>query len=106
MFDTVNTVCGQSNRYCPECKRDENEVVKAGEKLKESKKKSRMASASSSSSRDWGKVHRSGFSADLPPGGLAEQKYSSFSSFAALSLWFFILCLSVVSGFCKWTCLW
>lgn len=28
----------------------------AGEKLKESKKKAKMASASSSSQRDWGKV--------------------------------------------------
>ncbi|XP_077981473.1 E3 ubiquitin-protein ligase UHRF1-like [Glandiceps talaboti] len=41
--------------YCPECKNDDTAVVKAGEKLKESKKKSKMASASSSSSRDWGK---------------------------------------------------
>ena len=30
--------------------------MRAGEKLKESKKKSKMASASSSSQRDWGKV--------------------------------------------------
>ncbi|KAK7467888.1 hypothetical protein BaRGS_00036893 [Batillaria attramentaria] len=41
--------------YCPSCKRDENEVVKAGEKLKESKKKSKMASATGTSNRDWGK---------------------------------------------------
>ncbi|KAJ8418949.1 hypothetical protein AAFF_G00004480, partial [Aldrovandia affinis] len=41
--------------YCPECRNDVNEVVLAGEKLKESKKKSKMASASSSSQRDWGK---------------------------------------------------
>ncbi|KAL5021077.1 hypothetical protein ScPMuIL_000232 [Solemya velum] len=41
--------------YCPTCKNDENEIVKAGEKLKESKKKSKMASAQSSSSRDWGR---------------------------------------------------
>lgn len=43
-------------RYCPGCRNDASEVVLAGEKLKESKKKSKMASASSSSQRDWGKV--------------------------------------------------
>lgn len=43
-------------RYCPGCRTDASEVVLAGEKLKESKKKSKMASASSSSQRDWGKV--------------------------------------------------
>lgn len=43
-------------RYCPECRNDASEVVLAGEKLKESKKKAKMASASSSSQRDWGKV--------------------------------------------------
>ncbi|XP_068091119.1 E3 ubiquitin-protein ligase UHRF1-like [Hyperolius riggenbachi] len=41
--------------YCPECRIDANEVVLAGEKLKESKKKAKMASASSSCQRDWGK---------------------------------------------------
>uniref|UniRef100_A0A671UFB1 E3 ubiquitin-protein ligase UHRF n=1 Tax=Sparus aurata TaxID=8175 RepID=A0A671UFB1_SPAAU len=41
--------------YCPGCRNDTSEVVKAGEKLKESKKKAKMASASSSSQRDWGK---------------------------------------------------
>uniref|UniRef100_A0A8D3DDP9 E3 ubiquitin-protein ligase UHRF n=1 Tax=Scophthalmus maximus TaxID=52904 RepID=A0A8D3DDP9_SCOMX len=41
--------------YCPGCRNDSSEVVLAGEKLKESKKKSKMASASSSSQRDWGK---------------------------------------------------
>ncbi|KAG8540643.1 hypothetical protein GDO81_020879 [Engystomops pustulosus] len=41
--------------YCPDCRNDTSEVVLAGEKLKESKKKSKMASASSSSHRDWGK---------------------------------------------------
>ncbi|KAL7993027.1 hypothetical protein Chor_017283 [Crotalus horridus] len=41
--------------YCPECRNDASEVVLAGEKLKESKKKSKMASANSSSQRDWGK---------------------------------------------------
>lgn len=43
-------------RYCPGCRNDASEVVLAGEKLKESKKKAKMASASSSSQRDWGKV--------------------------------------------------
>ncbi|XP_069815528.1 E3 ubiquitin-protein ligase UHRF1-like [Dendropsophus ebraccatus] len=41
--------------YCPDCRNDTSEVVLAGEKLKESKKKAKMASASSSSHRDWGK---------------------------------------------------
>ncbi|KAG5851443.1 hypothetical protein ANANG_G00093480 [Anguilla anguilla] len=41
--------------YCPECRNDVSEVVLAGEMLKESKKKAKMASASSSSQRDWGK---------------------------------------------------
>ncbi len=48
-------------------------MVLAGEKLKESKKKAKMASASSSSQRDWGKVrfkigqnrkHRCGIGSD------------------------------------------
>jgi len=43
-------------RYCPDCKIDSSEIVKAGEKLKESKKKSKMASKQSSTSRDWGRV--------------------------------------------------
>ncbi|XP_044151711.1 E3 ubiquitin-protein ligase UHRF1-like [Bufo gargarizans] len=41
--------------YCSDCRNDTSEVVLAGEKLKESKKKAKMASASSSSQRDWGK---------------------------------------------------
>ncbi|GFR27408.1 e3 ubiquitin-protein ligase UHRF1 [Trichonephila clavata] len=41
--------------YCPGCKTDETEIVRAGEKLKASKKKAKMASASSSTTRDWGK---------------------------------------------------
>ena len=39
------------------CKNDETEVVRAGEKLKASKKKAKMASATSSSNRDWGRVN-------------------------------------------------
>jgi hypothetical protein len=45
-----------SARYCPECKVDTSEVVLAGQKLKDSKKKAKMASAQSNTSRDWGKV--------------------------------------------------
>ncbi|XP_071486486.1 E3 ubiquitin-protein ligase UHRF1-like [Diadema antillarum] len=41
--------------YCPLCKNDDSQVVKAGERLKASKKKARMASATSTSQRDWGK---------------------------------------------------
>ncbi|XP_012145319.1 ubiquitin-like with PHD and ring finger domains 1 [Megachile rotundata] len=38
--------------YCPECKNDENEIVKAGDKLKQTKKKT---NENSNSKRDWGK---------------------------------------------------
>ncbi|GIX77139.1 e3 ubiquitin-protein ligase UHRF1 [Caerostris extrusa] len=48
-------ICGEDDWYCPDCKNDETEVVRAGEKLKASKKKARMASANSSTTRDWGK---------------------------------------------------
>lgn len=41
--------------YCPSCKTDSSEVVKAGEKLKMSKKKAKMPSASTGSRRDWGR---------------------------------------------------
>ncbi|KAG7264505.1 hypothetical protein CRUP_020643 [Coryphaenoides rupestris] len=41
--------------YCPTCKNDTSEVIKAGEKLKASKKKARMPSATTESQRDWGK---------------------------------------------------
>lgn len=37
------------------CKNDDTEIVKAGEKLKESKKKSKLPSTKNQSSRDWGK---------------------------------------------------
>ena len=43
-------------RYCPSCKNDASEVIKAGEKLRANKKKQKMASANSQSSRDWGRV--------------------------------------------------
>ncbi|XP_054008845.1 E3 ubiquitin-protein ligase UHRF1-like [Hylaeus anthracinus] len=38
--------------YCAECKNDENEIVKAGDKLKQTKKKT---NENSNSKRDWGK---------------------------------------------------
>lgn len=38
--------------YCQECKNDENEIVKAGDKLKQTKKKT---NENSNSKRDWGK---------------------------------------------------
>ncbi|XP_051960870.1 E3 ubiquitin-protein ligase UHRF2-like [Xyrauchen texanus] len=41
--------------YCPTCKNDSSEVIKAGEKLKTSKKKAKMPSATTESQRDWGK---------------------------------------------------
>ncbi|RZC38251.1 E3 ubiquitin-protein ligase UHRF1 [Asbolus verrucosus] len=42
--------------YCPNCKTDESEIVRAGEKLKLSKKKMKMASnKEGGTSRDWGK---------------------------------------------------
>ncbi|KAK3914118.1 E3 ubiquitin-protein ligase UHRF1 [Frankliniella fusca] len=42
--------------YCPLCKNDENEIVKAGDKLKESKKKKKLPSAKEDKTkRDWGK---------------------------------------------------
>ena len=41
--------------YCPLCKNDGSNVVKAGQKQNESKKKSKMASATTTSTRDWGK---------------------------------------------------
>lgn len=41
--------------YCPQCKNDTSEVIHAGEKLRESKKKQKMASSNSTANRDWGK---------------------------------------------------
>uniref|UniRef100_W5LQE1 E3 ubiquitin-protein ligase UHRF n=1 Tax=Astyanax mexicanus TaxID=7994 RepID=W5LQE1_ASTMX len=51
----LTTIPADEDWYCPQCRNDSSEVVRAGEKLKESKKKAKMASASSSSQRDWGK---------------------------------------------------
>nr|CAH7757329.1 unnamed protein product [Callosobruchus chinensis] len=41
--------------YCPDCKIDDSEIVKPGEKLKESKKKEKMPSKQNKSGRDWGR---------------------------------------------------
>lgn len=42
--------------YCPQCKTDENEIVKAGDKLKFNKKRAKMPSAKEETNgRDWGK---------------------------------------------------
>jgi len=44
-------------RFCPDCKNDTSEVITAGEKLKMSKKKSKMMSnINKDCTRDWGKV--------------------------------------------------
>ncbi|XP_054252145.1 E3 ubiquitin-protein ligase UHRF1 isoform X1 [Indicator indicator] len=51
----LSSIPDDEDWYCPECRNDASEVVLAGEKLKESKKKQKMASANSSSQRDWGK---------------------------------------------------
>lgn len=51
----LSSIPDEDEWYCPECRNDASEVVLAGEKLKESKKKAKMASATSSSRRDWGK---------------------------------------------------
>nr|XP_029484425.1 E3 ubiquitin-protein ligase UHRF2-like isoform X2 [Oncorhynchus nerka] len=50
------TIPDDEDWYCPTCKNDTSEVVKAGEKLKASKKKAKMPSAHTESQRDWGKV--------------------------------------------------
>ncbi|XP_037548346.1 E3 ubiquitin-protein ligase UHRF2 [Nematolebias whitei] len=51
----LTTIPDDEDWYCPTCKNDTTEVVKAGEKLKASKKKAKMPSATTESQRDWGK---------------------------------------------------
>uniref|UniRef100_A0A2P2I2V5 RING-type E3 ubiquitin transferase n=2 Tax=Hirondellea gigas TaxID=1518452 RepID=A0A2P2I2V5_9CRUS len=46
----LETIPDVEEWFCPECKNDETEIVRAGEKLKESKKK-----AKTNCGRDWGK---------------------------------------------------
>ena len=44
-------------RFCPDCKNDTSDLITAGEKLKLSKKKSKMMSnINKECTRDWGKV--------------------------------------------------
>ena len=43
-------------RYCPQCKTDVSEVIKAGEKPRLSKKKANMVSKKQETKRHWGKV--------------------------------------------------
>ncbi|XP_028404851.1 E3 ubiquitin-protein ligase UHRF1-like [Dendronephthya gigantea] len=49
------TVPDDDEWYCPSCKNDASEVIKAGEKLRANKKKQKMASANSNTERDWGR---------------------------------------------------
>ncbi|TRY97138.1 hypothetical protein DNTS_032791, partial [Danionella cerebrum] len=51
----LSTIPEDEDWYCPTCKNDSSEVVQAGEKLRTSKKKSKMPSANTDSQRDWGK---------------------------------------------------
>uniref|UniRef100_A0A8C6RXX4 E3 ubiquitin-protein ligase UHRF n=1 Tax=Nannospalax galili TaxID=1026970 RepID=A0A8C6RXX4_NANGA len=51
----LSSVPTEPEWYCPGCRIDSSEVVQAGERLRKSKKKAKMASATSSSQRDWGK---------------------------------------------------
>ncbi|XP_072309172.1 E3 ubiquitin-protein ligase UHRF2-like isoform X2 [Eucyclogobius newberryi] len=51
----LSTIPDDEDWYCPTCKNDTNEVIKAGEKLKASKKRAKMPSATTESQRDWGK---------------------------------------------------
>ena len=51
----METLPDEEEWYCPLCKNDGSHIIKAGEKLKENKKKSKMASTNSTSTRDWGK---------------------------------------------------
>ncbi|KAG7477048.1 hypothetical protein MATL_G00089440 [Megalops atlanticus] len=51
----LTTIPDDEDWYCPTCKNDTSEVVKAGEKLKASKKRAKMPSANTESQRDWGK---------------------------------------------------
>uniref|UniRef100_A0A8D8VVT0 RING-type E3 ubiquitin transferase n=1 Tax=Cacopsylla melanoneura TaxID=428564 RepID=A0A8D8VVT0_9HEMI len=51
----LETIPEDDEWFCPGCKRDTSEVIAPGQKLKDSKKKARMASSKSTSTRDWGK---------------------------------------------------
>ncbi|TKS84454.1 E3 ubiquitin-protein ligase UHRF2 [Collichthys lucidus] len=64
------TIPDDEDWYCPTCKNDTSEVVKAGEKLKASKKKAKMPSATTESQRDWGKVRPRGTQGVWPVWGV------------------------------------
>ena len=49
-----NPVCS-SFRYCPSCRTDPSEVIRAGEGMRLTKKKAKMVSKIGTCSRDWGK---------------------------------------------------
>ncbi len=52
----LETVPESDEWYCPQCKTDCTEVIKAGDKMRLSKKKANMASNKQSCNRDWGRV--------------------------------------------------
>ncbi|XP_012278380.1 E3 ubiquitin-protein ligase UHRF1 isoform X2 [Orussus abietinus] len=51
----LESIPTEDDWYCPECKNDENEIVKAGDKLKQTKKKTKTTLGESKDKRDWGK---------------------------------------------------
>ena len=52
----MKTIPEEDEWFCPDCK-NEDDIVKAGEKQEDGKKKKKMASkANPQSNRDWGKV--------------------------------------------------
>nr|CAI5859936.1 unnamed protein product [Callosobruchus analis] len=51
----LDSVPDEEYWYCPDCKIDDSEIVKPGEKLKESKKKEKMPCKQNKSGRDWGR---------------------------------------------------
>jgi len=57
MLQCMHDFMEQTFRFCPDCKNDTSGVITAGEKLKMSKKKSKMMSnINKDCTRDWGKV--------------------------------------------------
>ena len=67
----LTTLPDDDEWFCPLCKNDGSHIVTAGQKLKESKKKAKMASSKSTCTRDWGKgmacVGRSKICTIVPP---------------------------------------
>ena len=64
----LDAVPEEDEWYCPECKNDEGEVIRAGEKLRYNKKKAKMMSKVNDCKRDWGKVGGVGW--DRQEGGV------------------------------------